>query len=83
MDERKPMMPGETVRFTCGECNLVLDLCLAPQSEWPEIPKAGMEEEICATCCPFCGSSELRRYPPPAVGAGAGPRAVRGTRRRG
>ena len=53
MDERKPMMPGETVRFTCGECNLVFDLCLAPQSEWPEIPKAGMEEEICATCCPI------------------------------
>jgi hypothetical protein len=61
MDVRKSMMPGETVRFSCGECNLVFDVCLAPQSEWPEIPGPGMEEEIYATCCPICGSSELRR----------------------
>jgi hypothetical protein len=74
MDEHKPMMPGETVRFTCGECNLVFALGLAPQSEWPEIPKAGMEEEIYAACCPFCGSSELRRSPGPAVCEVVGPR---------
>ena len=31
------MKEGETIRYRCYECQVVFDLCLAPESEWPEI----------------------------------------------
>jgi len=50
---------GETLRFACGDCQVVFDLCLAPASERAEQPEEGVEEDIDPTCCPFCGSSEI------------------------
>jgi hypothetical protein len=57
--------PGVTVRFTCGECRVVFDLCLGPASERAEVdPDVGAgEEDVRPSCCPFCGAhaeSELR-----------------------
>jgi hypothetical protein len=54
------MKPGETVRFLCEECLLVFYLCLALSSEWPEIQQEEFRESILVTCCPFCGSTEVR-----------------------
>jgi hypothetical protein len=30
------MKPAETIRFACGDCQAVFDICLAPKSEWAE-----------------------------------------------
>jgi len=58
------MKPNETIRFACGECQAVFDLCVAPESEWAEGVPENEEplKEASLTCCPFCGagSHELK-----------------------
>ena len=58
------MKPGETIRFACGDCQIVFDLCLAPASERAmEAPEELAGEDLDPTCCPFCGAhaaSELK-----------------------
>ena len=53
------MKPGENIRFKCGECLVVFDLCLAPVSEWPEEPEDESDHtaDVAVTNCPFCGSN--------------------------
>ena len=56
------MKPAETVRFTCEECQIVFDLCVAPVSEWPEDYGDDNADgtNSTPTCCPFCGSGEVK-----------------------
>jgi hypothetical protein len=56
------MRVGETVRYSCGDCQAVFDLCAAPQSEWAEELQEGEEaiEQMEPHLCPFCGAAELK-----------------------
>src|ERR1700722_16477676 len=49
------MKPLETIRYACGECHIVFDLCLAPFAEWADgdMPHPVDHETAAA---PFCGS---------------------------
>ena len=65
------MNPGETVRFACGDCQIVFDLCVAPPSEWAEEFEEGTEPEEIGKpiLCPFCGDAELNpTHDRPTVG---------------
>ena len=50
------MKPGESIRFACGDCQVVFDICVAPTSEWAEALdlEADADNEFEPTCCPFC-----------------------------
>jgi hypothetical protein len=50
----------ETIRYACGDCQAVFDLCVAPLSEWAEIVDEDELTDFAPTCCPFCGSAELK-----------------------
>jgi hypothetical protein len=50
------MKSCETIRFACGDCQAVFDLCLAPTSEWAENIDADALD-IMPACCPFCGAA--------------------------
>jgi len=55
------MKPAETIRFSCGDCQAVFDICLAPQSECAEhFDDADFFEalDIDPTNCPLCGARE-------------------------
>jgi len=57
----QPVRPGETVRFESGDCKTVFDLGVAPLAKWPQQFALGTEPDIFEpTCCPFCGSEELK-----------------------
>jgi hypothetical protein len=70
------MKPGETIRYACGDCQAVFDLCVAPESEWdegipPEVDEADLPElDMTPTICPFCGSGELTMRQDRAVQSG-------------
>jgi hypothetical protein len=59
-----PMTPGQTLRFACGDCQVVFDICVAPVSEWAEeIDPDDFDGRIDIgepASCPFCGSSEIK-----------------------
>jgi hypothetical protein len=55
------MKPSEIIRFACGDCQIVFDLCVAPLSEWGEQPEIDNFSDIEPTCCPFCGVGELKK----------------------
>lgn len=60
------MKPGESVRFACGDCGIVFDLCVAPVAEWPE----WMDDPpnmFVPSLCSFCGAAELRSVHDTAV----------------
>lgn len=65
--------PNETIRFACGECQVVFDLRVAPGSEWAEgIPEGGEPvKAVSLICCPFCGvgAHELKMLHYPRVRA--------------
>ena len=50
------MKPGESIRFACGDCQVVFDICVAATSEWAEALdlEADADNEFEPTCCPFC-----------------------------
>ena len=55
------MMAGQTIRFACGECNVVFDLGLLPRVQWREQPvDEPADNKAAVTGCPFCGSAEVR-----------------------
>jgi hypothetical protein len=54
------MMARETIRFACGDCQVVFDLCLAPFSESADGDLAGITDSEDPTICPFCGAGELK-----------------------
>jgi hypothetical protein len=56
------MKPLETIRYACGECLVAYDVQLAPMSEWaePDDPHAAGEIDYAPTCCPFCGSGDIK-----------------------
>ena len=56
------MKPGETIRFACGECQIVFDLSVSPPSDWAEQLELDDLDDLEPTSCPFCGAAagELR-----------------------
>ena len=54
------MKPNETIRFACGDCQIVFDICVAPGSEWADELEHDIEEVGEPTVCPFCGAVELK-----------------------
>jgi hypothetical protein len=60
------MKPGETIRCTCKDCQIVFEIFAAPVADWPE----AFDDETAAkmdvgqpVVCPFCGSSDLKTNP--------------------
>jgi hypothetical protein len=66
------MRPNEPVRFVCGDCQIVFDLCVQGVRETedtegaPPVPDFGEP----SPCCPFCGASELARMADEPIIAG-------------
>jgi Zn finger protein HypA/HybF involved in hydrogenase expression len=58
------MIPKQPVRFSCGDCQVVFDLCVAPESEWAEwIDQSESEANLDigeVVLCPLCGSKEIK-----------------------
>jgi hypothetical protein len=58
------VIPANPIRFACGDCQVVFDMCVAPTSEWAEeIDEADFEGGIDVgepSVCPFCGAAELK-----------------------
>jgi ribosomal protein S27AE len=50
----------ETIRFACGDCHVVFDLCLAPFSECADGDLADIDDSEDPTVCPFCGAGEIK-----------------------
>jgi hypothetical protein len=63
------MKPNETIRFQCGECQAVFDLCVDPAWAAEVAADLGVEtiETPEPTCCPFCGAGGLKAIHDPAV----------------
>ncbi|MFL5340363.1 MAG: hypothetical protein ACJ8F7_09445 [Gemmataceae bacterium] len=67
------MKANEAVRFRCGDCRIVFDLCVdglrdTEAAEAPPVVEFGEP-----TTCPFCGAGELTPAHEPAVRVAAGP----------
>lgn len=54
------MKAGETIRFACGDCQIVFDLSISPPSDWPEPLERDDLHAVEPICCPLCGSGELK-----------------------
>jgi hypothetical protein len=56
------MRPNEPVRFECGECQIVFDLCVDPTRAREIAADLGVDaiEAGPPICCPFCGDSDLK-----------------------
>jgi len=53
------MKPGETMRYACGDCQIVFDLTLSPLSERADEGIDCPEDEE-PLFCPFCAVDQLR-----------------------
>ena len=57
------MMPGESIRYACGHCHIVFDICMGAEDEGSEIltlDEKAVPMDVEPTVCPFCGAGELR-----------------------
>jgi hypothetical protein len=55
------MIPAIPIRFTCDDCHIVFDLCVAPVAEWREqIGESDPPDVGEPGVCPFCGGGLLR-----------------------
>jgi hypothetical protein len=61
------MKASEVVRFHCGECQIVFDLCVDHQRETEVTEGASVIDFGEPTCCPFCGAAELTPEPDTAI----------------
>ena len=59
------MRANEPVRFHCGDCQIIFDLCVQGVRETEDAEGAPLIEDYGepSSCCPFCGASELARLP--------------------
>jgi hypothetical protein len=67
------MKPGETIRFSCGDCQIIFDLNISPPSDWAEqldLDDLDYLDDIEPACCPFCGAAELKKLHDRAALAG-------------
>ena len=53
------MKASEVVRFHCGDCQIVFDLCVDHQRETEVTEGPPVIDFGEPTCCPFCGAAEL------------------------
>jgi ribosomal protein S27AE len=53
------MRANEVVRYHCGDCQVVFDLCVDHVRETEVTEGAPVVEFGVPTCCPFCGAGEL------------------------
>jgi hypothetical protein len=63
------MKPNETIRFQCGDCQAVFDLCVDPVCAAEVAADLGVDaiDTPESTDCPFCGAGELKALHDPAV----------------
>jgi hypothetical protein len=63
------MKPNQPIRFHCGDCQAVFDLCV--DSVWAALVAADLGTKTIdtpeASCCPFCGAGELKALHDPAI----------------
>jgi hypothetical protein len=59
------MQANEVVRFHCGDCQIIFDLCVVGVRETEYIEEAPPVIDFSEPSpgCPFCGASELARMP--------------------
>jgi hypothetical protein len=59
------MRAGEVVRFHCGDCQIIFDLCVQGVRETEDTEGAPPVSDFGepSSCCPFCGANELARMP--------------------
>ena len=53
------MRANEVVRFQCGDCQIVFDLCVDRERETEVVGGPSVADFGEPTCCPFCGAGEL------------------------
>jgi hypothetical protein len=59
------MTLNEPVRFLCGDCQIIFDLCVVGvrETEYIEGAPPVIDFSEPSTVCPFCGANELTRLP--------------------
>jgi hypothetical protein len=59
------MTAKEVVRFHCGDCQIIFDLCVqgVRATEDTEGARPVIDFGEPSSCCPFCGANELTRLP--------------------
>src|SRR5262249_36938730 len=53
------MRANEVVRFRCGDCQIVFDLCVDREGETEVVEGAPVADFGEPVCCPSCGAGEL------------------------
>jgi hypothetical protein len=53
------MRANEVVRFRCGDCQIVFDLCVDHERATEVVEGPPLTDFGEPTCCPFCGAGEL------------------------
>jgi hypothetical protein len=68
------MKANEVVRFHCGDCQIVFDLCVQGVREIEYMEGAPPVTDFGQpTSCPFCGAGELTPVHDPAIRVAPGP----------
>jgi hypothetical protein len=71
--EEAAMKANEAVRFTCGDCQIIFDLCVDSARETEVIAGLPVIDFGQPTCWTFCGAGELTAVHDQAVRAVPGP----------
>ena len=67
------MRANESVRFHCGDCQIVIDLCVDHERETEVVEGPPVTDFGEPTCCPFCGAGELSPTHDRAIHVAVGP----------
>jgi hypothetical protein len=67
------MKVNEVLRFRCGDCQIVFDLCVDHLRETEVMDGPPVIDFGEPTCCPFCGAGELTSLHDQAIQVAAGP----------
>jgi hypothetical protein len=63
------MQANEVVRFHCGDCQIIFDLCVRGERETEYMEGAAPIDDYGepSPVCPFCGADELARMSDDAI----------------